>query len=222
MSHPLTSAPSRPVDTQSVATERVTVPRVRLSSVGWLAHTALTLDEWRTSGARLGAAGRSSNWWIGDWVRYGLGRYGQRYELASGITGYDCQTLMNFAYVSSRFDISRRRETLSWSHHAELAALEQDDQEQWLDRAVLEGLSVRDLRARVRPHARAHLPLATSSTGPVTAPAVAPTGLSCPHCGFVFRVATQSVAERRPLGARESPAPLLDGLQVGRRDEADA
>ena len=44
--------------------------------------------------------------------------YGERYELAAKVTGYDAQTLMNMFYVASRFEISRRREKLSFSRHA--------------------------------------------------------------------------------------------------------
>ena len=58
---------------------------------------------------------------------------------------------MNMVYVATRFEAERRRERLSWSHHAELAALEPDDQEQWLTRAEEQRLSVRDLRARASP-----------------------------------------------------------------------
>ena len=53
---------------------------------------------------------------------------------ASRITGYDVQTLMNMVYVATRFESGRRRERLSWSHHAELAALEPPEQEEWLTR----------------------------------------------------------------------------------------
>ena len=38
---------------------------------------------------------------------------------------------MNMVYVASRFEVSRRREMLSWSHHAALAALDRDGQELW-------------------------------------------------------------------------------------------
>jgi hypothetical protein len=83
-------------------------------------------------------------------VRYGNARYGERYKLVASITGYDTQTLMNMAYVTSRFEPARRRESLSFSHHAELAALCREEQDRWLERAALERLSVRALRAELR------------------------------------------------------------------------
>jgi hypothetical protein len=117
-----------------------------INPVAWGASAELSYDEWLRQGSRLGLAGRSAAWWIGDWVRYGTSRYGSKYSAAARVTGYDRQTLMNMVYVATRFDVSRRRENLSWSHHAELAALDDAEQERWLNRATVERLSVRDLR----------------------------------------------------------------------------
>jgi hypothetical protein len=47
---------------------------------------------------------------------------------------------MNMAYVAGRFAPERRRAELSFSHHAEVAALAPDEQEEWLDRAQASGL----------------------------------------------------------------------------------
>ena len=107
-------------------------PPAELTAVGWVVCEELPYEEWLRQGSRLGLAGRNSRWWIGDWVRYGTSRYGKKYEAAVRVTGYDRQTLMNMVYVASRFEISRRRENLSWSHHAEVAALEPGEQEDWL------------------------------------------------------------------------------------------
>jgi hypothetical protein len=121
-------------------------PEVELEPVGWSARGELGYEEWLRQGSRLGVTGRNAAWWIGDWLRYGTARYGTKYTVAARVTGYDPQTLMNMVYVATRFEISRRRENLSWSHHGELAALEVAEQERWLDRATGERLSVRDLR----------------------------------------------------------------------------
>jgi hypothetical protein len=110
----------------------------------------LEFDEWTHHGHRLGAAGRGAGWWIGDWLKYGEHKYGEHYASAATITGYGVQSLMNMAYVASRFEISRRRETLSWSHHSELAALPHAEQEAWLDRAAANGLSIKELRQELR------------------------------------------------------------------------
>jgi hypothetical protein len=129
-------------------------PKVAVTKVAWMAPPDLDLKAWIEQGRRIGVMGRSAGWWIGDWLRFGNAKYGERYARAVRITGYDSQTLMNMVYVASRFDISRRREKLSWSHHAELAALEPGPQDELLERAEHERLSVRDLREMMRAHRR--------------------------------------------------------------------
>jgi hypothetical protein len=132
-------------------------------------------------GRWLGAIGRASAWWIGDWIRYGSARYGDKYLPASQVTGYDVQSLMNMAYVASRFEVTRRRPGLSFSHHAELAGLPPEDQELWLDRIEAGGLSVHALRAELRKaRQRAAARLALRPAPPIDDAVV------CPHCGHHF------------------------------------
>ncbi len=195
----------------SVALQRIGEPygQARITAVAWVADEELAYEEWLRQGSRLGLASRSAAWWIGDWVRYGTAKYGDKYSAAVRVTGYDRQTLMNMVYVATRFDVSRRRETLSWSHHAELAPLEQDDQEAWLNRAVSDRLSVRDLRealAPVKQRAARPAPKPSETVAPGTArdgasAAVNSTAIDsrstsvhdetarevvCPHCGHHF------------------------------------
>jgi signal transduction histidine kinase len=138
----------------------------------------LDLHSWVAQGTRLGSVGRSVGWWIGDWLRYGNARFGERYVRAARITGYDTQTLMNMAYTASRVEISRRRENLSWSHHAEIAALEPEDQDRWLERAERERLSVRSLREELRRERRAATARSSAAAEPDPHDE-----LVCPRCG---------------------------------------
>ena len=139
-------------------------------------------------GRRLGMAGRNVGWWIGDWLRYGNAAYGERYARAANVTGYDAQTLMNMVYVATQVDISRRHEALSWSHHAEVAALPDDEQQRWLTRAEAARLSVRDLREEIRRELR-HVRLADANEGCDEADAREPAdAVTCPCCGHVFAV----------------------------------
>ena len=121
-----------------------------MSPVSWTPTEGLDAREWVRAGKRLGAMTRCSQWWLGDWVRYGTAKWGEKYKEASRITGYDIQTLRNIAYVAGRIDPSRRRDKLTWSHHAEVSALEVEEQERWLDLAVAERMSVADLRIELR------------------------------------------------------------------------
>lgn len=124
-----------------------------LTTISWAPRTELAVVDWVRQGRWLGALSRGAGWWIGDWLRYGNAHYGQRYSAAARATGYDVQSLMNMAYVAGRFEPPRRRPSLSFSHHAELAGLSPDDQDVWLDRTEAGGLSVRSLRVELR-HAR--------------------------------------------------------------------
>jgi hypothetical protein len=91
-------------------------------------------------------------------------------------------------YVASRFEISRRREILSWSHHETLAALDVDRQDYWLDRASAERLSVSDLRVELRSSRPGWTKLEEGSTAAQTddespATAASATVVVCPRCG---------------------------------------
>ena len=145
-----------------------------LTTTSWSPPGDLPVGDWIEQGRWLGAVGRASGWWIGDWIRYGNGRYGEKYGEAARLTGYDSQSLMNMAYVAGRYEPSRRRESLSFSHHAELAALSPADQELWLDRIEAGQLSVRALRFELR-EARRRTAL-RAARPPKHEP-------RCPHCG---------------------------------------
>lgn len=151
-----------------------------LTRVAWTPRADIGLDEWSALGRRFGEIGRCSQWWLGDWIHYGNERFGERYARATKLTGYDAQSLMNMVYVASRFEISRRRENLSWSHHAELAALDIPGQEHWLDRASAERISVADLRVELRGRRRLTSPSGPDDQSPTEA--MGKTVL-CPNCG---------------------------------------
>ncbi|MDX6609375.1 MAG: hypothetical protein QOF85_1300 [Solirubrobacterales bacterium] len=150
-----------------------------ISKVAWVPQEDLEQAEWLAAGRRLGAIGRCSQWWIGDWVRYGATRWGEKYVEAARVTGYDVASLRNMAWVSSRFDLSLRSDKLSWSHHVLLAPLSEEEQRCWIETAVDERLSVADLRLELR--ARGH-----GSRGEKAAVNNGSQGRGaevCPHCG---------------------------------------
>jgi hypothetical protein len=152
-----------------------------LSKVAWMPKGELEQGEWIAAGRRLGAIGRCSQWWIGDWIRYGNSKWGEKYAEAARITGYDVASLRNMAWVASRFDLSLRSDTLTWSHHVLLAPLEPDEQRHWLERANEDRLSVADLRIELRSRQENGVP-----ADPETAVAGGSdeAGVTvCPQCG---------------------------------------
>jgi hypothetical protein len=140
------SPPHRP-DVLAQACDR---SAAAVTTTAWSPVAGLTVADWMRQGRWLGALGRASGWWIGDWVRYGNARYGDRYRAAARLTGYDEHSLRNMAYVARCFELSRRRAALSFSHHAALAGLSVDEQDLWLDRAEASTLSVSSLRSELR------------------------------------------------------------------------
>lgn len=104
---------------------------------------------WKALGAKLGARKSSACWWLGDWLLFGERAYG-RYDDAIGATGLDYQTLRNYATVSRRFPLSRRRDNLSFQHHAAVAALPDETQERWLNLAASNSWSLHTLRGEIR------------------------------------------------------------------------
>jgi hypothetical protein len=110
----------------------------------------LHFERWRAIGCSVVGSADASTWWLADWARYGEGAYGARYRDAIAITGLGGQTLRNYAWVAGRFEASRRRDTLSFAHHAEVAALQPGEQDAWLDRAEEGSWSRNELRARIR------------------------------------------------------------------------
>ncbi|MER6365425.1 LmbU family transcriptional regulator [Kitasatospora sp. NPDC001527] len=119
-------------------------------------QTSLTLparipiDTWMRIGQDLGAAADSTTWWLGDWLVYGQDRYPERYRKAIDETALDYQTLRNYAWIARKFPPGRRRPALSMQHHAEVASMDPEVQDNWLDRAQQGGWSRNELRRRIR------------------------------------------------------------------------
>ncbi|TDC91344.1 LmbU family transcriptional regulator [Actinomadura sp. 7K507] len=125
---------------------------------------ALPLGSWVDIGRQIAVIADASAWWLGDWLLYGQECYPDRYQRAIDQTGLSYQTLRNYAWIARRFAVSRRRDALSMQHHAVVAALSDEEQEVWLDRAEREGWPVSRLKSGVRA--------ARSRAAPVSDPVV--------------------------------------------------
>lgn len=100
-------------------------------------------------GRRLLRADQVLQWWVGDWATAWQRKYGDLKEFCEA-NGFNYQTVMNKAWVSGSVEISRRRENLEWSKHAEVAALKPAEQAKWLAKAEAEHLPVAGLRQQIR------------------------------------------------------------------------
>jgi hypothetical protein len=108
-----------------------------------------SFERWLSVGRQLSDIHTSSAWCLGDWLVFGEAAYHGRYRDAIEQTSLDYQTLRNYAWVARRFALSRRRDSLSFGHHAEVAALPDAEQGFWLRKAEEHGWSVKRLRREV-------------------------------------------------------------------------
>lgn len=133
----------------------------------------LEFDRYEALGGMLGALHQMNSFLIGDWLLYGEHTYGEKYAQAALQLGLSEQTCTNYASIAKRVPPSRRRiGRVSFSVHAEVAALSPNEQRHWLKVAEEEGLTKMELRQRINPK---ELPLAVGSA------------LCCPNCGHEFR-----------------------------------
>ncbi|MEU4836474.1 LmbU family transcriptional regulator [Streptosporangium sp. NPDC023615] len=110
----------------------------------------MSLTAWSRLGRQIFIISDSSAWWLGDWLIYGQAQYPDRYKRAIAETSLDYQTLRNYAWVARQFSLSRRREKLSFQHHAEVASLPEPEQDIWLNRAEKGAWSRNELRRRIK------------------------------------------------------------------------
>lgn len=130
--------------------------QVYCSPVAFISRKGLNLprrmsfDKWMGIGRQLSSICSSSAWCLGDWLVFGEAAFTGRYREAIEQTSLDYQTLRNYAWVARRFSLSRRRDTLSFAHHAEVAALPEPAQDFWLCKAEELTWPVKRLRREVQ------------------------------------------------------------------------
>lgn len=108
----------------------------------------MTFNEWQRLVENLIEEREANTWLLADALAYGELHFRREYGPALERI-YARQSLKNLASISRRVPVTVRRESLSFTHHAEVAALEQDWQKVWLDDAETHGWSTLELRARI-------------------------------------------------------------------------
>lgn len=155
----------------TVEVERAGEPPLRLAD-GTQLSPARSFAEWDARLRRANAAWQSRGWEVGDLVVEGVENWEECWQ-TFGEIGYAEHTVQNFLTVCRVFPPSRRREGLTFSHHAALASLassEPDAAEKWLVTAEAQNMTVHELRDALR--------------GPVE-PAERH---ECPDCGATHKV----------------------------------
>lgn len=100
--------------------------------VGWTPSKELDWDEYISVGKDIACAEAATQWWIGDWYNQGYA-YGE-HEAACIAAGIDYANARKCASVCKSFELLRRRNNVSFSHHQEIARIDDvKTQEKLLD-----------------------------------------------------------------------------------------
>ncbi|MEI5097739.1 LmbU family transcriptional regulator [Streptomyces sp. PmtG] len=127
---------------------------------------------------------------------YGESSYSSHYREAIERTGLDYKTLRNYAWVARRFEHHRRREVLSFAHHAEVARLPTPEQDYWLRKAEQRSWSRNELRRQVRTSL-------AEREGTAAAP---PRAVGTAHARHVTTRTAPAARAPIPVGQRRVPA----------------
>ena len=131
---------------------------VKLTPVSLMIMADVSFKDWMQIGDTLLSMHRAVHYWIGDWLNYGTTKWHKedRYLQAVPETGYDIETLQNDAWVCGKVQSHDRRDLLRFGHHQTIAPLPREDQVKWLEEAVKEQYTIRDLREAIRRHGIKH------------------------------------------------------------------
>jgi hypothetical protein len=109
----------------------------------------LEYEPWRQVVIKSVQVHDASNWWIGEGLNYGEGRFGEQFAQVIGEAKISEDKAQICMYVARTVDPSIRRKELTWSHHREVTKMEPADQVVWLQTAIDRDYSVRDLHEAI-------------------------------------------------------------------------
>lgn len=127
--------------------------KIEPTSVSLVFNGDVTHDEWSAKGKELKTVisvfTENVRWWFGDWIIYGESRFPGMCSQDFSETGYSDGTIRNCAYVCQRIPPERRKHNLSFEHHYQVARLEPNDQDKFLNEAEQEDWTINQLRKAV-------------------------------------------------------------------------
>lgn len=138
-------APAVIPEETSVITRHVLSSNMGLTIIG-----DPTFEDWEEIVATYTHVYDKSQWWIGDAIAYGEGKFGEKYAQAVNITGRKLDTLKNIVSVCQRVQLSRRNENLSFKHHSRIAGLPYQTGDELLVRAQREHWNSDELGEEVK------------------------------------------------------------------------
>lgn len=123
---------------------------VRIDRSGIEFTEDLSFEQWDSLGRELAPMAKSIGFIVGDWINYGMSRYGEKYQEAVEVTGLSVETLKQYSYVARRIKKCDRSHALDWTHHLVVAKVKEPEmQRDWLKKAEANKLSVSRLRKSI-------------------------------------------------------------------------
>ena len=126
------------------------LPRDECPEAAWKTHTQNVALMFEATGRKHGQAAMM----LGDLLNWGEERFGEKYtdviDSTREFIRLSAKTIANWSWVASKIPPSRRRESLTLSHHEAVAKLPADEQDEYLMLADNEGLSVTELKAKIK------------------------------------------------------------------------
>jgi hypothetical protein len=161
----------------AVFEKTIAIPGVRVTRTAMEFGDKVDEAALREAGAFLQAVDACAAWWWGDFLAAFCGYELRAEEMENGqldeitradrlkqytshyavMAGKEPKTLSHYLRTARGFNFSRRREELSWSHHAEALDASGGDEavaDEWLDLAVKHHWSKSEMRAAIRKAAR--------------------------------------------------------------------
>lgn len=121
----------------------------RETPIAFLIEKDLKFDEWLAVTRGMIRVHGYVNWWVGDLLVWGEGKFGDEYaqaieplEIVSAETAKQCQ------WISERVPIIRRDPEIAWTIYRMIAKLNEKEQVIWLKHVKDENLSTRQLKER--------------------------------------------------------------------------
>ena len=122
----------------------------RIAPIG-AAVACTSLETWLTTGEALFETLSDRSWQVADWLSAGIDAWGIAATAhAEKISGFSRGRISNYNTVATAFAEFRRRNTLSFSHHLEVARLPEAEQDRLLDAAESGKWTRYQLRKAVR------------------------------------------------------------------------
>ena len=110
-----------------------------------------TVDEWVSTVEKMKHWKDSTfAWYLGDLLNYGEAHYGEMASQVMDATSRAYSTLRRYADTAQRVHPTRRKLTLSFSHHWVIKDLPPEEQTKALDEAEFNGWSYEELRHRLQ------------------------------------------------------------------------